>query len=177
MLTLAHRVAGQRVRNRRGNSTHSAVPAGSLPVERHVIPLWSQSADLQCQRRPSGLILILPGLNREMARPKMRAKREQFIKNHRSLPATRNSLNPGNERVLPISPASRDSFPTLPLLVSYKCTRNDSTLVSRGKSATSQVHQKRSHLCVFPSTLADELYSCNTPCAQPFTKHSPFGIC
>jgi hypothetical protein len=38
MLTLAHRVAGQRVRNRRGNSTHSAVPAGSLPFERHVIP-------------------------------------------------------------------------------------------------------------------------------------------
>ena len=38
MLTLAHRVAGQRVRNRRGNSTLSAVPAGSLPVERHVIP-------------------------------------------------------------------------------------------------------------------------------------------
>jgi hypothetical protein len=44
MLTLAHRVAGQRVRNRRGNSTHSAVPAGSLPFERHVIPLGSKSA-------------------------------------------------------------------------------------------------------------------------------------
>ena len=38
MLTLAHHVAGLRVRNRRGNSTLSAVPAGSLPVERHVIP-------------------------------------------------------------------------------------------------------------------------------------------
>ena len=37
MLTLAHRVAS-RIRNRRGNSTHSAVPAGSLPFERHVIP-------------------------------------------------------------------------------------------------------------------------------------------
>jgi len=38
MLTRAHRFAGQRVRNRRGNSTLSPVPAGSLPVERHVIP-------------------------------------------------------------------------------------------------------------------------------------------
>ena len=38
MLTLAHQVAGQRVRNRRGNSTLSAVPAWSLPFERHVIP-------------------------------------------------------------------------------------------------------------------------------------------
>jgi len=38
MLTLAHHVAGQRVRNRRGNSTLSPVPAWSLPVERHVIP-------------------------------------------------------------------------------------------------------------------------------------------
>ena len=38
MLTLAYHVAGQRVRNRRGNSTLSPVPAWSLPVERHVIP-------------------------------------------------------------------------------------------------------------------------------------------
>ena len=38
MLTRAHRIVGQRVRNRRGNSTHSAVPVWSLPVERHVIP-------------------------------------------------------------------------------------------------------------------------------------------
>jgi hypothetical protein len=37
ILTRAHPVAGQRVRNKRGNSTHTAVPAGSLPFERHVI--------------------------------------------------------------------------------------------------------------------------------------------
>ena len=111
MLTRAHRVAGQRARNRRGNSTRSAAPAGSLPFESHVILRGRNPPSPQCQRRCSGPILILPGLNREMARPKMRAKREQFIKNHRPPPAARNRLNPGNERVLPLSPASRDSFP------------------------------------------------------------------
>ena len=45
MLTLAHRVAGLRARNRRGNSTRSVVPAWSIPFERHVIPPGSKSAE------------------------------------------------------------------------------------------------------------------------------------
>ena len=82
-----------------------------------------------------------------MARPKMRAKRKQFIKNHRSPPATRNSLDPGNESVLPLSPASRNSFPALTLLVSYECTRNN----SRGyHTASVQLHRcnKKECTCV-----------------------------
>jgi len=45
---------------------------------------------------------------------------------------------PGNKGVLPLSPASRDSFPALPLLVSYECTRNN----SRGYH-TANVHHHR----------------------------------
>ena len=178
MLTLAHRVVGQRVRNRRGNSTHSAVPAWSLPVERHVIPPRVEiRRAFSVRDGPVALYsYYLASIGKWLG--------QKCVRNESTSSRTIGLL-------LPLETVStlgmRECCHSHQLLgtlfqpshssSSTECTRNDSTTVSRGKRATSQVHQKRVHLCVFPSTLADELFSCNTPCAQPFTKHSPFGTC
>jgi hypothetical protein len=79
--------------------------------------------------------------------------------------------------MLTLAPASQDSFPALPLLVSYECTQNN----PHGYHPASVHHhrwiKKRAHLCVFLSTLADKLFSCSTPCARPITRNSQFGTC
>lgn len=116
MLTRAHRIVGQRVRNRRGNSTLSAIPAGSLPFERHVIPLGSQSAEPSVSETAQWPYThtTWPQSGNGSAK---NVHETRAIHQEPSISSCHSKQSrPGNKGVLLLSPASRNSFPVLPLL-------------------------------------------------------------
>ncbi len=88
-----------------------------------------------------------------MARPKMLAKREQFITHHRFPPVTDQCIKPGNERVSPISRLllmTRSSLPPLCLNTSVPTTshkgitREEHDITSTLKKAPLWQRQNRS---------------------------------
>jgi len=168
MLTLAHRVAGLRARNRQGNSTRSVVPAWSIPFERHVIPPGSKSAGPSVAETVQWPYThnTWPQSGNDLAK---NACETRAIQQEPSVASCRSKQSQPWECESAADLISFSEFfpsPPTPCLVrvySHRLTR-----VSRVKSATSQVHQKSAQ-GVFSSTLKDELFLA----AHPALNRSP----